>query len=118
MRLLFDQNLSHRLVGSLADLFPGCAHVRDHGLERADDEPIWEFARSSGFIIASKDDDFRQRAMLRGHPPKVLWLRVGNCSTQDLERLIRDRAPEVAAFAEDEGLAILMLSRPPPGKTR
>ena len=45
MKLLLDQNLSHRLVAALADLYPGSAHVRDLGLKEAADEAIWDYAR-------------------------------------------------------------------------
>jgi predicted nuclease of predicted toxin-antitoxin system len=38
VKLLFDQNLSQRLVATLADEFPDCAHVRDFELQRADAE--------------------------------------------------------------------------------
>ncbi len=72
MKLLFDQNLSHRLVAALADTFPGSSHGRDFDLERADDATVWEFAKSNGYTIISKDNDFHQRSFLYGHPPKVV----------------------------------------------
>ena len=58
VKLLFDQNLSHRLVATLARQFPGSVHVRDLGLQHADDATIWEFAKADGYTIVSKDDDF------------------------------------------------------------
>ena len=67
-RLLLDQNLAASLVRRLADLYPGSAHVREVGLARADDEAIWSLAASSGYVIVTKDDDFRQRSLLRGAP--------------------------------------------------
>lgn len=72
MKLLFDQNLSHRLVGQLAVEYPGSSHVRDAGLATAPDPAVWAFAASNGFVIVSKDTDFQQRALLLGHPPKVV----------------------------------------------
>ena len=68
MKLLLDENLSFRMVRSLADLFPQSAHVKDVGLAKADDQVIWEFAKANGFAILSKDDDFHQRSFLHGHP--------------------------------------------------
>jgi predicted nuclease of predicted toxin-antitoxin system len=81
VKLLFDENLSYRLVGSLGDLYPGSAHVRDLGLVGATDANIWAFAAESGYIIVSKDTDFYQRSVAYGGPPLTIWLRVGNAST-------------------------------------
>lgn len=53
MKLLFDQNLSYRLVKALAAEFPGSAHVRHVGLEKALDGPVWDYAKANGFVIAS-----------------------------------------------------------------
>lgn len=72
MNLLFDQNLSPRLVASLADAFPNSAHVRDVGLGRADDESVWRYAAENSLTIVSKDSDFHQLSFLRGHPPKIV----------------------------------------------
>lgn len=66
-KLLFDQNLSPRLARVLASLYPGSAHVRDVGLAEADDEVIWVHAATYGYVIVTKDDDFRQRSFVRGH---------------------------------------------------
>jgi predicted nuclease of predicted toxin-antitoxin system len=98
--LLFDQNLSFRLVAALDDLYPGSAHVRDFGLERASDEDVWAYAAKNHFAIVSKDSDFRQRSFLFGHPPKCLWLCIGNCSTAQVEELLRNRCEDVQRFAE------------------
>lgn len=86
MRLLLDQNLSHRVKRSLESAYPDIAHVRDFGLERADDSAVWAFAKVQGFAIVSKDSDFHQRSLVFGHPPKVVWLRLGNCSTAEIAR--------------------------------
>jgi predicted nuclease of predicted toxin-antitoxin system len=107
--LLFDQNLSDRLVEHLADLFPGSAHVRDLGLDRSNDETVWIHAKSEGFILVTKDDDFRQRSFLYGHPPKVIWVRLGNCTTADVETVLRSRHADILAFASDETASVLLL---------
>jgi predicted nuclease of predicted toxin-antitoxin system len=109
MKFLLDQNLSWRLVGELQDLFPGGAHVRELGLDRATDDEIWEYARQEGFAIVSKDADFEQRSVLRGHPPKCIWLRVGNCTTQDIEDAIRDHAARIQEFADAETESFMVL---------
>jgi predicted nuclease of predicted toxin-antitoxin system len=110
MKLLFDQNLSHRLVGLLAVEYPGSMHVRQAGLASASDPAIWNCAKTNGFAIVSKDSDFEQRALLYGHPPKVIWLRLGNCPTSAAEALLRNRRADVLAFDADAKAAILVLS--------
>ena len=89
MKLLFDQNLSHMLVGRLDDAFPDSDHVRNVGLREASDHAVWEYAREKGFAIVSKDEDFHQLSFLRGPPPKVVWVKLGNCTTDDVERVLR-----------------------------
>ena len=111
VKLLLDENLSPALARDLADLFPDSAHVRDFDLQAADDETIWQHAASGGFLIVTKDDDFRQRSFLRGHPPKVIWIRLGNCRTDEVRGLLREREPEIARFAADAQLALLALGR-------
>ncbi|MBI2215693.1 MAG: DUF5615 family PIN-like protein [Candidatus Rokubacteria bacterium] len=117
MKLLFDQNLSPRLVRRLVDLYPNSAHVRDFGLAAADDEPVWRHAAAEGFAIVTKDDDFRQRSFLRGPPPKVVWVQLGNCRTAHVEATLRARSAEVLAFGADPQSALLVLTREPAGET-
>lgn len=96
----------------LADLYPGSAHVRELALAAADDEAIWAHAAAHGVLIVTKDDDFRQRSFLRGAPPKVVWVRLGNCRTADVEVLLRGRHADVAAFAANREATLLVLARP------
>lgn len=110
MKLLFDQNLSHQLVTLLAAEFPGSQHVREVGMASAPDPIVWAFAASEGLAIVSKDSDFQQRAVLRGHPPKVVWVRLGNCSTSDVADLLRVRLANLLAFEADPVAAFLALS--------
>ena len=110
VRLLFDQNLSFRLVGLLDDIYPGSAHVRPLGMDQADDIVIWQYAGANGFMIVSKDSDFYQRSLLYGSPPKVVWLRVGNCSTRQVADLLRSRKADIEAFADDDSSTFLALS--------
>jgi predicted nuclease of predicted toxin-antitoxin system len=109
--LLFDQHLAPALARRLADLYPGSAHVRDAGLAAADDEAIWAYAAAGGYAIVTKDDDFRQRSFLRGAPPKVIWTRLGNCTTADVEAALRARHADIEAFAADPGAALLVIAR-------
>ena len=110
-RLLFDENLAAGLVRRLSDVYPESAHVKTLGLEHAPDAVIWERAAADGFVIVTKDDDFRQWSFLRGAPPQVNWLRLGNCSTSDIERVLRSRMVDVLAFCADRTAAVLLLAR-------
>lgn len=111
MKLLFDQNLSFKLVDRLADLFPDSVHVGSVGLSSASDLEIWDYASSNGLAIISKDDDFRQLAMLRGAPPKIIWLQVGNSATTEIERTLRSRFPAIDAFSRDEESSFLIVPK-------
>ena len=110
MKLLFDQNLSYRLVGQLIAEFPGAAHVRDLGLATSPDPDVWAYAAANGFVIVSKDTDFQQRALLYGHPPKVIWVRLGNCTTAAVEALLRSRLTNIQSFEADPMASFLALS--------
>lgn len=109
MSLLYDQNLSRRLVGLLAVEYPGSQHVEAAGLLGADDLVVWQYAAAHGLIVVSKDADFRDRALLHGPPPKVVWLRVGNGPTAAVVTLLRGRVADVRAFAADLALSLLIL---------
>lgn len=110
MKFLFDENMSPRLVARLADVFPESVHVRDVGLERATDTAIWAFALANGLTIVSKDSDFHQISFLQSPTPKVIWIRQGNCSTADIEALLRFNRAGILAFAADAEAAFLALS--------
>lgn len=110
LKLLLDQNLCHRIVGALRHVFPDSAHVRDSGLGRAEDADIWLLARERGFVIVSKDDDFNQRALLLGHPPKVVWIRLGNCPTSRVIEALREAAEEMRAFVADAEQCLMVIS--------
>jgi predicted nuclease of predicted toxin-antitoxin system len=90
LKLLFDQNLSPRLVKALSDLFPDAQHVFQLGLAEQGDSAIWEYAKLNGLTIVSKDSDFVLQSLLYGAPPKVIHLQVGNCPTSAIEKLLRD----------------------------
>lgn len=110
MKLLFDQNLSYRLAAALADLYPDSAHVRLLGMDQADDEIIWRYAKDNGFIIVTQDSDFNERSLVFGYPPKVVWLKCGNTSTGYVLDLLRRQQPDIVSFAADPELGCLELS--------
>ena len=109
MKLLFDQNLSPRLVRQLEDLFPGSSHVQAQGFASSPDTPLWEFARKNDFVIVSKDVDFSDRSALLGYPPKIIWIRMGNCSTSEIEGALRKHHGQIDAFASDDNVGVLAI---------
>ena len=109
MRLLFDQNLSRHLKQRLEDLYSESLHVRDLGLESTEDSLVWEHAKSVPLVIVTKDSDFVQLSSRLGHPPKVIWVRLGNVPTSDVAALLRNRHNDVRAFCQDERNSLLIL---------
>jgi predicted nuclease of predicted toxin-antitoxin system len=110
VRLLFDENLAARLVRDVADLYPNSSHVTDHLPEGVSDDAIWELARAMGYVIVSKDEDFQQFSVWRGAPPKVIWIRLGNCSTSDVRALLRRSIDLIERFAMHEDATFLALA--------
>ncbi len=109
MRLLVDEKLSARLVPAAAGVYPGSAHVLDVGLGGVPDERVWEYAAVGGFVLVTKDEDVHRLSVLRDPPPKVVWIRLGNCGTADVVRLLHARAEQIARFVEHEDAAFLAL---------
>jgi predicted nuclease of predicted toxin-antitoxin system len=107
VKLLFDQNLSPNLVARLEDIFPQSLHVREAGLACADDLSVWRFALEHGFAIVTKDSDFQERSQIASSAPGVVWIRRGNCSTHDIEALLRKHVLPIEALDQDRGFLIL-----------
>jgi predicted nuclease of predicted toxin-antitoxin system len=110
VKLLFDENLSPRLVRLLAVVYPGSVHVRDVGLKGHVDDGLWQYARYSGLVIVSKDTDFRERSYVEGFPPKVIWLDVGNAGTQAVAQLLTAEHDRANQFEADHEASMLILS--------
>ena len=109
MKLLFDHNLSPRLIKSLVDIYPESNHVYPLGLDRVDDKEIWEYARREGFLIVTKDADFSDLCMLLGLPPKVIWIRRGNCQTAAIEAMLRHHYADIKVLDEGTIVGVLTL---------
>ena len=109
MRLLFDEQLSEELVTALQDLFPESLHVRLLGQGGAADPVVWQLAVEHGCVLVTKDEDFHRLSVLRGAPPKIVWLRLGNCATADIARLLRDRVDDILRFEAQAQVTFLEL---------
>ena len=109
MKLLFDANLSPRLVAQLSAVYPGSLYVFDYGKLSSDDRQIWDFAAARDLVVVTKDNDFQAMSLVRGQPPKVIQLRVGNCSTSDIETVLIRWRDVIAQFGVDDDAALLVI---------
>jgi predicted nuclease of predicted toxin-antitoxin system len=107
-RLFFDEPLSEALCKTLRDIFPGSLHIRLLGQGGAADATSGTWHVSTGLVI-SKDEDFHRLALLRGAPPKFVWIRLGNCTTNDIEQLLRRHHEDVSRFDEQNEATVLEL---------
>ena len=109
MKLLYDENLSPALVAQLANIYPDSAHVHDIGLGMADDSAVWKRAKDEGYCIVSKDSDYYDLSVLHGHPPKVIWLRLGNCSTDTIFDCLQSNRATIEEFGADADESVLLI---------
>lgn len=109
MKLLFDENLSDRLVPAPADFFPASIQVKAIGLMQQPDASVWDYAKLNGFVIVTKDADFHERSIVEGAPPKIVFLRVGNCSTADVRDLLAGNAAVIETFGRSVTESALVL---------
>jgi predicted nuclease of predicted toxin-antitoxin system len=109
MKLLFDQNLSQKLAKLLSDIFPNSDHVFLLGLDESSDTEVWEYARQNNFTLVTKDADFGDLSILRGFPPKVIWIRRGNCKTSDIETIMRDNLPAIEQLKHEQQIGLITL---------
>jgi predicted nuclease of predicted toxin-antitoxin system len=109
VKLLFDENLSHKLASRLADIFPDSVHVRDVGMKATEDPTVWDYAKDNDFMIVSKDADMHDLSLVFGNPPKVVWVRLGNCTTTNVENLLRLEFDIIEMFYKDDSVSLLEL---------
>jgi predicted nuclease of predicted toxin-antitoxin system len=109
MKLLFDQNLSFRLVKLVGDLFPESSHVSRHDLEPSPDYEVWQYARENGFVLVSRDSDMNEFGMLHGFPPYIVWIRRGNCSTDEIAEILRKNTSSILDMPNSDAGGIIEL---------
>jgi predicted nuclease of predicted toxin-antitoxin system len=102
MKLLFDQNISFRITKKLQSHFPNCLHLSHCNLSDCEDSEIWEFARGHDFVIVTFDSDFYDISIINGHPPKIIWIRTGNLTTNEIVRLMIDNLKTIDSFLVDD----------------
>ncbi len=111
MKLLFDQNLSFKLVTLLRESFPESIHVTSFNLQEDDDVKVWEFAKKNDFTIVTKDIDFYEISLVKGHPPKIVWLRIGNLPTAEVKAILEKQHKEIIDFINDASFACVEIYR-------
>ena len=111
MRLLFDQNISHKILDKLPDLFEGSTSVKKEGLINAPDKTILDFAKRDNFVIVTQDSDFNDLTALNGFPPKIIWIRSGNLKTNEIADLITKNQNSIQGFFKDENLGCFEMVR-------
>ncbi len=109
MRLLFDQNISFRVVKRLKVIFPDVMSVRECGLFNANDYQIWEYARQKDYTVVTFDKDIPAIGSVKGFPPKIIWLRTGNISNQAIVSLFTDHSDGFVTFIANERKGCLMV---------
>lgn len=110
-KLLLDENLSRRIVPFLQTAFPGSTQVALLGLESASDSEIWQYAKDNGFVIVSRDSDFQERALVSGHPPQVIWLKIPNRSKTVVLNILLEYHAEIEQALMQNNLACVELSQ-------
>ncbi len=98
MNLLFDQNISYKIISKIKDIFPNAKQVKGVGLMDRSDLEIWSFAKNNNYCIVTFDSDFYDLSLVKGTPPKIIWLRTGNITTNSIEELIRSNQLLIEEF--------------------
>jgi len=109
MKLLFDENISFRILKKIENSYSECSHVKNHNLMQADDFEVRKFAKENDFTIVTNDSDFNDMAILLGFPPKIIWLQLGNSSTQNIAKTLISHKNEISSFVNSSENYILKL---------
>ena len=99
--LLFDENISYRVVKQILHLFPESQAAKQLKLLAKEDFLIWETAKSGGFTIITYDEDYELLSNLRGWPPKVILIRSGNLSNTEVIAMLQINFDAISDFLLD-----------------
>lgn len=102
MRFFFDQNISHRILKLIPEIYSESTTVKKEGLLNAQDRQIWDFAKQHNYIIVTQDSDFNDLTSLYGFPPKIIWIRTGNLKTQAIVNILIDYSLEIEKFVTNQ----------------
>lgn len=101
MKLLFDQNISFKIEKKIASFFSKSKQVRSLNLENASDSEIWEYAKNNKYTIVTFDADFSDIANIKGNPPKIIWLRLGNTTTKNIVEILKKHQALISDFIQN-----------------
>ena len=107
MKLLFDQNISFRIINKIALVYPNSEQVIGLQLENSSDLEIWTFAKNNNYTIITFDSDFFDLTNLYGHPPKIIWRKTGKTSTKEIAQLLINKVDLIKEFIENDEIACL-----------
>ena len=105
--LLFDENISYKIVKKIQEQFPGSKHVNDVTPVLKGDLSIFKYAKQNQFIIVTRDDDFQDLQTIHGFPPKIVWLRTGNTSTLNILHKMILKKDEIKELINSKEIGIL-----------
>ncbi len=109
MKLLFDENISFRILKKLNPDYENCIHQRNIGTTLKNDFEIWNYAKENDFTIVTFDEDFYEWMLLKGFPPKIIWLRCGNTSTDSIAKILNEKSSEIKDFHSNHEVGLIEL---------
>ena len=109
MKLLLDQNISHKILKDINQEFPKSNHVYKINMHLSSDQDIWDYAQKNDFVIVTQDSDFHERSLIYGYPPKILWLRTGNTSTENIKNLLLKNSQKIKVFYTNKELSCFII---------
>ena len=111
VKLLFDQNLSYRLVARLQNLYPDSMHIAALDMDTSSDKEVWQYAKKEGFSIVTKDSDFNDMATLYGFPPHIIWLRLGNSRIEAVQEVLEKHYEKICEILQENETGIIEITR-------
>lgn len=111
MKLLFDQNISFRILKQLPEELKSSSHVKSEKLINSADRQIWEFAKQNNFTIVTQDADFNDLTSFYGFPPKIIWIRMGNIKTSHIWQILLEYYFEIAEFIDNKDYGCFEIGR-------
>lgn len=110
MKILLDENVSYRIIKKIKHLFDDCKHVNEVGLIAEHDNDIWAFAQKHQYTILTFDADYQELSVLKGFPPKIIWLNTGNVRTEKLSALLIENIIQIENFHANENAGCLEIT--------
>lgn len=102
MKLLLDQNFSFRIAKHFKNSDLQIIHVNEIFLNNTSDLEIWEYAKTENIVIFTFDADFYDLQLLKGFPPKIIWLRFGNTTRSELITILENHLETIQNFCESD----------------